>query len=111
MNLKEQTLSALEKNNISPNDVLFVSYTIGPDLQSRNHYSCNLDSFLKIANGVQSGFELTWIYEIKIVGYNFWFDFDSRGDWVLHRHPLTPGPYRRPSREELVRVHLPNDVE
>lgn len=102
-NVKHQILQCLDKHNLSPGYVLYVSYAVGPTLQSIKKYTCNLDSFLDIVQHITSAFNLAWPFVLRIVGKDFWIEWDYRGEWILHTYPKVEGPYKCPSTEDLIR--------
>ena len=109
-NAKESILHALKHYNLSIDDILYVIYAIGHNLNTREFYSCGIESFLKVAYKAKSVFDMNWSYDIKLVGEKFWLEFDYRGDWILCKHPQNPGKYKRPTSDDLLRNLAFDDV-
>jgi hypothetical protein len=94
--------ACLEDNKKSCLDIEYVSFYIGNYLQTRQHFHCSYDEFMT-AVGNHSVWDVQWLSEIKIVGTDWWLEFDTRlaTGWMLHTVPSKPAKYRVPSAFDL----------
>lgn len=76
-------------------DVLYVAYaTYDVTLKTQNEYHCSIQDYLKAISNTPSIFEVTNIYDIVIVGNDWWVDYGYRGEPYIHLVPSKPDEYK-----------------
>ena len=93
-------IDALLDNNKTPDDVSFVIYVGGAD---RVFYSCSIESFFKVIKNVKYELDLQWLYDIKIVGRQFWLKYTSNKNWMFYQIPKRPPNFKIPEEDDVVR--------
>ena len=106
MNVNNYIVQTLDKYNLITDDVSYVSYIQGYTFSSIKRYCCSIHSFMESTKNVNSVFDLNWPFEIKIVGNDFWLNYDNSGQLIMHKYPSRPSIYKRPLTIDIVRSIL-----
>ncbi len=93
--LKSTLECAIKESGKNIEDIKFVSYYVGNNLQTRQLVYCPYDEFINVF-GEYNIYDLNWFWDMKFVADDWWLYFDSRGEWILNELPKKPNKYREP---------------
>lgn len=90
---------ALTCNQKMQADIIFVSYYVGPFLQTRQRFYCSYFDYLSII-GDSNEDDIMWINETQFVGYNWWLQYHN-GSLHMYSMPTLPAKERKPLLLEI----------
>jgi hypothetical protein len=102
--LEKELLETLKRIKKTHDDIQYVSYAVAePKFGKISRYHCNVQDFISATNLATSVFDMSWPFEVVVVGNGFWIDYDYHGCWNAHIPPEKPSTYRVPLPKDLLK--------
>lgn len=92
--MEQQVINIIIGHQKSLDDILYVSFTICDytNIQVKDYY-CTIDEFILYIKNVTCISELHNICDIKIVGHDWWIDYNDKNIPIMHVYPRKPREY------------------
>ena len=104
-----EVLRILAEMNMTPWDIMYVSYLISDKTQQMHRYYCTFNDFLRCTKG-KHHHDLKWPFDVCIVGDGWWISCDYNGEWIAQMMPKKPEVYKVPNVNDMLKNDVKNEM-